>query len=290
MADADDFMIAGRAGRLSVRSKGLKRAGEEVVILVQGANLSGQAGFDFAFPGGVDYSVMDLLVARGFGTVTFSVRGYAHSEGPADPFDVDTDAAIEDLHSVVTWLAEQGVRRPHLAGWSWGGRITARYTQDHPEAIGRLALLDPALGGGNKIPPDPTEAWWSGGWQYFHDRLEAEFTEPAARKALADFVVEHEPRSPNGIRRENARGSIAPKPELITRPTLMIYGAAAGQQNYMQGGIMRADFFERLATTDKVLSIIPGCGDYAHFQHPRKRLADAVADFLIAGRDAGERG
>jgi len=289
MALANDFMIDGSAGRLSVRTKGLTKAATQVVILVQGANLSGQAGFDFGFAGGVDYSMMDLLVARGLGTVTFSVRGYALSDAPADPFDVDTDAAIEDLHSVVTWLVGQGVHRAHLAGWSWGGRITARYSQSHPHAVGRLALLDPALGGGNKIPPDPTEAWWSGGWQYFHDRLEGEFTEPAARKALADFVVQHEPRSPNGIRRENARGSVAPKPELITRPTMMIYGAAAGQQNYMQGGITRADFFERLATTDKVLSIIPGCGDYAHFQHPRRRLANAVADFLIADTEAGER-
>jgi pimeloyl-ACP methyl ester carboxylesterase len=288
MSAVNDLMIDGRAGRLSVRTKGLANAAAQVVILVQGANLSGQAGFDFTFPGGVDYSMMDLLVARGLAAVTFSVRGYAHSDAPADPFDVDTDAAIEDLHSVVSWLAGQGVEQTHLAGWSWGGRITARYTQMHPHAVARLALLDPALGGGNKIPPDPTEAWWSGGWQYFHDRLEAEFTEPAARKALADFVVRHEPRSPNGIRRENARGSVAPKAELITRPTLMIYGAAAGQQNYMQGGITRTDFFERLATTDKVLSIIPGCGDYAHFQRPRKRLAHAVADFLIAGHDEGE--
>ena len=290
MAEANDLMIAGRAGRLSVRTKGLTQAQHGVVVLVQGANLSGQAGFDFGFPGGVDYSVMDLLVARGLGTVTFSVRGYAHSDAPADVFDVDTDAAIEDLHSVLTWLAEQGVRRPHLAGWSWGGRITARYTEMHADAVGRLALLDPALGGGNKIPPDPTEAWWSGGWDYFHDRLEAEYTEPAARRALADFVVQHEPRSPNGIRRENARGSVAPRAALITRPTLMIYGAAAGQQNYMQGGITRTDFFEGLATTDKALTIIPGCGDYAHFQHPRKRHANAVADFLIAGQDDGARG
>jgi pimeloyl-ACP methyl ester carboxylesterase len=285
MALADDLMIDGRAGRLAVRTKGLQNAQRDVAVLVQGANLSGQAGFDFAFPGGVDYSMMDMLVARGLAAVTFSVRGYAHSDVPADPLTVDTNAAIEDLHSVVTWLAGRGVRRPHLAGWSWGGRITARYAETHAESVGRLALLDPALGGGNKILPDPTEAWWSGGWQYFHDRLEEEYTEPAARRALADFVVQHEPKSPNGIRRENARGSVAPRAELITRPTLMIYGNAAGRQNYMQGGITRADFFEQLATPDKALCIIPGCGDYAHFQHPRKRLAQTIADFLMTGHD-----
>jgi pimeloyl-ACP methyl ester carboxylesterase len=214
--------------------------------------------------------------------VTFSVRGYANSEVPADPFTVDTDAAIEDLGSVMAWVRSQGYERPHLSGWSWGGRITARYTEQHPAWVGRLALQDPALGGGNRILPAPTDAWWSGGWGYFHDRLEGEYTEPAARRALADFVVAHEPRSPNGIRLENARGSIPPVASKINRPTLLIYGSAAGQQNYMQGGLTRGGFFEELATTDKALTVIPDCGDYAHFQKPRKRFASVVADFLLA--------
>lgn len=282
MSGANDFMIPGPAGRLSVRVKGFERRPRDVVVLVQGANLSGQAGFDFRFAGGDDYSMMDMFVARGLGAVTFSVRGYASSDAPPDPFSVDTDAAIEDLAAVMDWVRGQGYPRPHLSGWSWGGRITARYTERHPHHVGRLALQDPALGGGYPVPPEPTDGWWSGGWQYFHDRLEPEFTEGAARVALADFVVQHEPRSPNGIRLENFRGSIAARACDITRPTLMIYGCAAGAQNYMQGGTARGEFFEDLATTDKALIVIPGCGDYAHFQKPRRRFADTVADFLIA--------
>ena len=283
MAQPVDLTIEGACGRLAVRTKGLEARPADVVVLVQGANLSGQAGFDFGFPGGSDYSMMDMFVSRGIGAVTFAVRGYAQSEAPASLFSVDTDAAIEDLGSVVQWLHDAGYARPHLAGWSWGGRITARYTETHGDSVARLALLDPALGGGDRILPEPTEEWWSGGWEYFHDRLEAQFTDEAARRALADFVMAHEPRSPNGIRLENARGSVAPDAAAITRPTLMIYGSAAGQQNYMQGGIARSTFFETLATTDKVLSIIPACGDYAHFQRPRRRFADTVADFLLAG-------
>ncbi len=286
MAERVDLMVAGPCGRLSVRTKGLESHPAHVVVLVQGANLSGQAGYDFSFPGGTDYSMMDMMVSRGIGAVTFSVRGYAGSDAPRTLFSVDTDAAIEDLAAVLEWLRDAGHARPHLAGWSWGGRITGRYAQVHGEHVARLALMDPALGGGNRIPPDPTEEWWSGGWEYFHDRLEAEYTDEAARRALADFVVAHEPRSPNGIRLENARGSIAPIAAAITRPTLMIYGSAAGQQNYMQGGIARSTFFEELGTSDKALSVIPGCGDYAQFQRPRRRFADAVADFLLAGEDA----
>ena len=278
---ARDFFIPGKAGRIAARSKGLPELAAQCVVLVQGANLTGQAGYDFSFPGGEDYSVMDRMNLRGLAAVTFSVRGYGKSDCPPDPLSVDTDAAIEDLGAVVDWLRGQGIARPHLAGWSWGGRIVARYTEQHPDRVARVALLDPALGGGNLIPPDPTEAWWSGGWNYFHDRLEAEYTDEAARVALADFVVQHEPRSPNGIRRENARGSKPSNARGITRPTLMIYGSAAARQDYMQGGLRRVEFFDSLSTDEKELVIIPGCGDYAHFQRPRHRFNDRVAAFLL---------
>jgi pimeloyl-ACP methyl ester carboxylesterase len=45
----------------------------------------------------------------------------------------------------------------------------------------------------------------------------------------------------------------------------------------------RLAFFEQLPSNDKSFVVIPGCGDYAHFQKPRRRFAHAVADFLLAG-------
>ena len=52
----------------------------------------------------------------------------------------------------------------------------------------------------------------------------------------------------------------------------MLYGFAAGMQNYMQGGSGRADFFERLATLDKALVVVPEGGDYGHLQNARHRM------------------
>ena len=283
MTSAVDFFVPGRVGRLAVRSKGLDAKPANAVILVQGANLTGQAGFDFSFPGGEDYSLMDALVARGLGAVTFAVRGYGESDQPEDPLTVDTDAAIQDLAHVMDWLATQGYPQPHVLGWSWGGRIAARYGEQNHDRVARMVLLDPALGGGNLIPFEPEEPWWSGGWQYFFDR-EPKYGASELRHALADFVVEHEPKSPNGIRRENARGSIPADPAALPCPTLMIYGSAAGQAAYMHGGIQRAEYFEQLPTGDKALVIIPDGGDYAHLQKPRRRLQGAIADFLLAGQ------
>jgi pimeloyl-ACP methyl ester carboxylesterase len=282
MVDAVDLRIPGPAGQLSVRTKGLSFKPQNIAILVQGANLSGQAGYDFRVPRGRDYSMMDLFVERGLGVITFAVRGYAGSDPPADPLSVDTDAAIQDLCAVLDWSRSESLPKPHLAGWSWGGRIVARYTERNPNRVNRLALLDPALGGHDPIPWESGEPWFSGGWQYFHDRLEPEFTEPEAAVALADFVVQHEPRSPNGIRAENARGPIGARARDITRPTLMIYGSNAARQNYMQGGISRMAFFDELPVADKSFVIIPDCGDYAQFQKPRRRFAESIVDFLLA--------
>jgi pimeloyl-ACP methyl ester carboxylesterase len=280
MVTVIDEFISGQSGKLAVRSKGLESKPDDVVVLVQGANLTGQAGFDLSFPGGEDYSLMDAMVSRGMAAVTFSIRGYGASDVPDDPLTIDTDAAIEDLASVVDWVSDKEFERIHVLGWSWGGRISARYTEQNPGRVSRLVLMDPALGGGNIIPFDPEEPWWSGGWDYFFQR-EAQYGPEEMRHALADHVAIHEPKSPNGIRRENARGSIPANPDEVQCPTLMIYADGADQSAYMLGSIERAEYFERLPTGDKALVVIPDGGHYAHLQRPRRRLQTAIADFLL---------
>lgn len=280
MLDDTDLMIPGPDGQLSVRTRGIEKFSGNVAILVQGANVSGQAGYDFKFDGGADYSFMDGLAARGVGSVTFSIRGYEKSELKSDPLSVQTEQAIEDLAAVVDWLNSKGIKTPHLLGWSWGGRIAGRYVESNPDRINRLILLDPALGGGQLVLPHPSDEWWDNTYDYFFNRLEEEFTELEARKAFAALVSSTEPKAPNGIRQENANGSVPADPAAIKRPTMMLYGDAAGAANYMHGSQRRSDFFESLGTQDKSLMIIPGAGDYAHIQNPRRRFQKAVADFL----------
>lgn len=193
---------------------------------------------------------------------------------------VDTDAALEDLGAVMNWVKRAGYVRPHLLGWSWGGRIVARYAEHRTEELNRLVLLDPALGG-NVSGVHPTDPWFCGDWNWWYNgRLVTEYAEPVARKALADYMVAFEPRSPAGIRRENAQGTIAAVPENIKTPTLMLYGSEAAKQDYMRAGIVRAEFFERLAAREKSFVVIPDCGDYAHLELPRRIIHDRVAQFL----------
>ena len=280
MTDVKDFTIPGRAGRLSLRTKGFTARPADALILVQGANMSGQMGYDFSFPGGENYSMMDAFVAAGFAVLTFSVRGYALSELNGDGFSVQTDQAIEDLSTVVDWARDHGFARPHVLGWSWGGRIAGRYAESHADRIDRLVMLDPAIGGGNKILPVPTDPWWSNTHEYFFDRLEKNLMELDALNALGHRMQAEEPRSPNGIRMENAHGSVAVVPSRVACPTLMLYGSEAGKQAYMQGGWDRLAFFNELASEDKAFVLIPGGGDYAHLQNPRQRICSAAINFL----------
>lgn len=280
MIAATNLLIDGPAGRLSVRAKGLDARPAQVAVLIQGANLCGQTGFDFGFPGGHDYSTMDALVAAGFGAITFAVRGYELSDAPPDPLSVDTEAAIDDLVVVLDWTRAAGWPRPHLVGWSWGGRIAGRYAERAPEAVDRLVLLDPAIGGGDKIPHVDGAPWWTNTRDDFLKRVIPEYSDPVAHAAFADHVVHHDPRSPNGIRAENAVGSVPIDPVKIAAPTLMIYGSAAGRQNYMQGIARRGAFFEALNTSDKALVIVPDAGDYGHLERPRRRFHSAINHFL----------
>ena len=283
---SDDFFIPGKAGKLAARYKRPSGAALGTLVLVQGANISGQLGYDLQVPGHAGYSFMDALVARGYAALTFSLRGYYLSELDGDPHDVQTEQAIEDLASVLDWLAAQDVVRPHLLGWSWGGRIAARLVEQTPERIDRLVLLDPALGGGQLIPFPGKAKWWQNSYDYFYNRLEAEFTHEEVRVAVARQASEKELNAPNGIRIENEQGSVPVEPGRITRPTLMLYGAAAGAQAYMHGAAPRGAFLEAIANDDKALAIVPGGGDYAHIQNPRAQIHRIVIDWLGWGSPA----
>ena len=281
MIETTDFFIDGPVGRLALRAKNLDGR-RPVVVMVQGSNLTGQAMFDLEVDGDRSYSLMHVLAEAGFAPVTFSVRGYGASEPPADPFDVTTDAAIEDLSAVIDWVSGQSRTRPHVLAFSWGGRIAGRYAETNARKIARLVLMDPARGGGNLILPAPTEPWWENKGEHYLEKLEPEFTPLALRRVLAAYVDAHENRSPNGIRLENATHTIEVRPEAITSPTLLVYGCEAAKAAYMHGGLTREVFFEKLATDDKCYAILPGGGDFIHLQNGRFRLHKTVINFLNA--------
>lgn len=282
MVTAVDLFIEGVEGRLSVRTKGLDTGTKHVVLMVQGSNLSGQTGYDFQYLPDNTYSLLDAVAARGMGAVTFALRGYGKSDPPADPLRMFTEQAIEDLSAVMHWLKSRGHERVDLLGWSWGGRINGHYAARNPDRVRKMIFMGPALGGGALITPGPKadEAWWYNSRGDYEKRLEPHLMDSAARHAFIDHLLVNDVRAPNGIRAENAVGSRRVEAAQVKCPTLMLYGAEGGRQSYMQGNIPRTEFFEALPSLEKALHVLPGGGDYGHFQNSRLRYQQAIVDFL----------
>ena len=106
--------------------------------------------------------------------------------------------------------------------------------------------------------------------------------DPAALEALIEHITTSDPKAPNAIRVENARGSVPIDPAAITCPALLVYGSEGGKQAYMKGVMPRTEFFEKLATRDKVLAVVPESSDYAMYQRRRRQVQHIVAQFLQA--------
>jgi alpha-beta hydrolase superfamily lysophospholipase len=276
-AQGRETVIDGPAGRLAVWEKWPAGTARGVALLVHGATYPGQMVFDFSFPG--DYSLMDYLVERGLGTVTFSIRGYGRSDAPADGFSVNTEAGVADLSAVADWLATRGYARPYLLGWSWGGLISVHYVARHSERVERLVVYAPAMGaalGGSGAPP-PSEGYQVNSVEQVLGRIEPALTDPEARQEFAEQAVRSSPRTPNGSRAED-RAIRNPDPSQIVRPTLMIYGAV--DQLYHSEWV--GTFFAGIATDDKALVVVPRAGHFLIMQRPRQRLYEAAERFFSA--------
>lgn len=277
--ESEDFFIDGKVGRLSVRAVEAYVSDAPTIVLVQGATLSGQTAFDLRHG---DYSLMAALKAKGFSSVTFAVRGYGKSELTGDPLSVDTEAAMEDLDVVVRRRRERDGRPVHLLGWSWGARIAARYTEDHADSIDRLVLLNPALGGGPRVPFDGKEPWFSASASSLGQRLPLALTEPTTREAFVALALRDDSRSPSGIRAENARGSQPANALAIARPTLLISGGDAEHREVLTGADTYGGFVEKLQSSDKALVAIPGSDHYGHLQCVRRAYHSVITSFLRA--------
>ena len=277
IGSSSDLILPGQAGALSVRELTSGAGEQPVVVLVQGATLSGQTAFDLSYG---DYSLMQALAVQGFSSVTFAVRGYGRSDAPADPLSVDTEAGLADLDTVVTWALERSGRKVHLLGWSWGGRIAARYAEDHAASVDRLVLLNPALGGGPRVPFNGREPWFHNAPDNLRARLPEAWTDAAVREAFVETAMRDDSRSASGIRVENARGSQPANPVSISRPTMLVCGGDAEERDELTGADTYGGFVDKLACSEKAMISIAGSDHYGHFQRTRVAYHNVIGAFF----------
>lgn len=81
--------------------------------------------------------VGERLAAAGHVAVAVDLRGHGRSSKPDGPYDVPTVA--DDLAALITGL---GLRRPVVAGQSWGGNVVVELAARHPSATRGIVCVD----------------------------------------------------------------------------------------------------------------------------------------------------
>jgi pimeloyl-ACP methyl ester carboxylesterase len=85
-------------------------------------------------------NLMPQLKQAGFHVYAMDLLGYGRSAKPADA----TYSISEEAQYVEDFLAQRGLQKVNLVGWSMGGWVSMRVALDEPERIGRLVLCDSA--------------------------------------------------------------------------------------------------------------------------------------------------
>ncbi|WP_167283404.1 alpha/beta hydrolase [Paraburkholderia sp. Cy-641] len=134
-----------------------------MVLFVHGATFSGLSAFDTPLIGG---SWLEFAAMQGCDAYAIDIRGYGLSSRPErgkgcpwheKPY-ARTDEAILDLSAAVDYiLAQTGVRRVNLVGWSWGTAICGGYAAVNKSKVDRLVMFAPIW---TIKYPHPLATWW----------------------------------------------------------------------------------------------------------------------------------
>jgi len=122
---------------------------DKTLLFVHGATYPADTAFDLPIEG---VSMMDLFAEKGFDVYLVDVRSYGRSTRPPEmdqPPEANKPIATSeevgaDLGAAVDYiLAQRGIPKLDLMGWSWGTSIAGAYTAGHNDKINRLVLYAP---------------------------------------------------------------------------------------------------------------------------------------------------
>ncbi len=211
---------------------------EKSILLVHGLTYSSHE-FDIDYE---DYSLVRRLAREGYAVWRLDIAGYGQSGAVEDGFMPDSDYAGEDINAAVELIvAETGLEKIDVLGWSWGTVTSSRFAVKYPEHLNKLVLYAPILCGVGDV--EVTDAFHYNTWEHAADDFQKNedgsfdltVTDPVVIELYCSSCWHYDDdSSPNGGRRDLCVDSSEKLIDLagIQAPTLVICGDVDAYLNY----------------------------------------------------------
>jgi len=255
------------------------------IVLVHGRTWSARPNFDLQVPGsGINVSLMDALVARGYAVYALDQRGYGGTPRDATGW-LTPERAERDVSAVLDWVRareETGngsrvrrvpARRPVLLGYSRGAQVAMLVAQRHPGQLSGLVLYgypefdQPGAGTIAPLAPPRLRTTAAGAAE--------DFISPAVTPAGVKDAYVRTATLMDSIRTDWRLETqfAAINPALVHVPTLLL----DGERDPYANASNHPAVFSRLGTPDKWWVVLPGGDHVAHLE-----LQGAFVNALVA--------
>ena len=258
-----------------------------LLFLVHGSSYSSKTMFDLQVPGRSGYSMMDHFAGLGFDVWTMDHEGYGRSDRTAGWSDIAS--GVDDLAAAMAVVRRvSGRSSAAFFGQSSGALRAARFANDHPAQVDKLAL-DAFVWTGAGAPTLIERAKMLAQLQASNVRtVDADFyasvftrDHPGAAEAMLGATVaaaelEHGHTIPNGTYLDMVSKLPLVDPARIACPVLILraeHDGIATEEDLMA-------FYARLKHADKQLVKLGGLAHTALLGVNRRRLYHALQAFL----------
>jgi alpha-beta hydrolase superfamily lysophospholipase len=257
------------------------------LFCVHGSSYSAKTMFDLQVPDREGYSLMDVFARLGYEVWTMDHEGYGHSDRTAGNSDIQS--GVEDLKVAMRVVErEAGAAKLAFFGQSSGALRAARFANQHPQHVERLAL-DAFVWTGKDAPTLAERARNLPKYQASNRRAVSRefyrsvFTRDhagAAEAMLGDIVADQELQYgdsvPTGTYVDMTTRLPLVDPQKVQCPVLIIraeHDGIATDEDVMA-------FFARLPNPDKQVMKIGGLAHTAFLGVNRARFHHALHAFL----------
>lgn len=208
------------------------------------------------------------LVAQGYELYFLDLPGFGRSQNPNESF------SLQDYsYTVVAFVEKRGLKKIHLVGHSFGGKISIKLAAENPELIDSLVLVDASGLPHKSVATDMKIALA----KLVKPVFAVPFMKPLKDRLVRRFASEDYVSFPHlkqtfiNIVNEDVKSELT----LIKKPTLIIWGK---EDDNTYTPIEDAHHMHQAIKTSE-LTIIPHAGHYSFLDQP-EQFVQALLTFL----------